>query len=346
MKVTIKDIAERAGVSVSAVSFALNDKPGVSRVTKDKIHRVADELGYAYHLNKTNGTPDMTGDVVKVLKLVRHGHTINASHSFFIDAYIEGINEIAHQQGITIEIGTFGEQTPLASILATINQGSPTLGYLVLGTELSEEEIKTIIATNRNIVFMDTLADYLQGHFVTMNNTDTVFQAISHLQQFGHTKIGLITSSVSTQNFHLRERAFHQVMQDLGLSVYDHFTVDVDSTFDGAYKDMLAFLAKDPELPSAFFATNDIMALGVMKALHERGFNIPEDISLVGFDNIPMSEMSSPPLTTIDVYKHKIAQHALQILLSQQGSKPCHTSIKTVIDGRLIVRSSVKNLTK
>jgi LacI family transcriptional regulator len=83
-----------------------------------------------------------------------------------------------------------------------------------------------------------------------------------------------------------------------------------------------------------------------MKALHERSFNIPEDISLVGFDNIPMSEMSSPPLTTIDVYKHKIAQHALQILLSRQGSKPCHTSIKTVIGGRLIVRASVKNLIK
>jgi LacI family transcriptional regulator len=346
MKVTIKDIAERAGVSVSAVSFALNNKPGVSRGTKDKIHRVADELGYAYHLNKAAGSPEMTGDVVKVLKLVRHGHTINASHSFFIDAYIEGINEIAHQQGITIEIGTFGEHTPLSAILATINQGSPTIGYLVLGTELSEDDMRAIIATDRNIVFMDTLADYLPGHFVTMNNTDTVFQAISHLKEFGHTKIGLIKSSVSTQNFHLRERAFNQVMQDLDLAFNEQFTVDVDSTFDGAYKDMLAYLDKKPTLPTAFFATNDIIALGVMKALHERSFNIPEDISLVGFDNIPMSEMSSPPLTTIDVYKHKIAQHALQILLSRQGSKPCHTSIKTVIGGRLIVRASVKNLIK
>ena len=341
MKVTIKDIAAKAGVSVSAVSFALNDKPGVSKTTKAKIQQVSTELGYPHHPPKTGKFIDHSGEIVKVLKIVRHGHTINASHSFFIDSYIEGINEIAHQQGITIEIGTYTANTPLSTILSTIGQASPAIGYLILGTELDVHEMEALIATRRNVVFMDTLADYVPGHFVTMNNTDTVHQAISHLKQYGHSQIGLIKSSVSTKNFHLRERAFHQVMQDSALSVDERYIVDVDSTFDGAYQGMLAHLNSTAELPTAFFCTNDIMALGAMKALHEKGFIIPEDISLVGFDNIPMSEMSSPPLTTIDVYKHKIAQHALQILLSDQGAKSANTSIKTVIDGRLIIRSSV-----
>ncbi|MDD3822702.1 MAG: LacI family DNA-binding transcriptional regulator, partial [Sphaerochaetaceae bacterium] len=98
MKVTIKDIAAKAGVSVSAVSFALNDKPGVSKATQERVRRVAAELGYIQPPSRHTSVPEQGGAVVKVLKILRHGHTINASHNFFIDAYLEGINEIAHQQ--------------------------------------------------------------------------------------------------------------------------------------------------------------------------------------------------------------------------------------------------------
>jgi LacI family transcriptional regulator len=341
MKITIKDIASRAGVSVSAVSFALNNKPGVSQATKDKIQRVAADMGYAPIQRQSSAD---TSSVVKVLKILRHGHTINASHNFFIDAYIEGINEIAHEQGITIEVGTFGADMPIAEIVEKMTQYSPTLGYLVLGTELSIPDMRAILSTQNNIVFMDTFVDYLAAHFVNMNNTDTVYKAVSHLRDFGHSRIGLIKSSVSTKNFSLREHAFYQIMKDLGLDVVPDFIVDVDSTFDGAYQDMLAHLRGNPELPTAFFATNDIMALGCMKAMHEKGFSIPEDISLVGFDNMPMSQMSSPPLTTIDVFTHKIGKNALNILLSGDANRNCMTSIKTLIDGRLISRSSVKRM--
>jgi LacI family transcriptional regulator len=341
MKITIKDIASKAGVSVSAVSFALNNKPGVSQATKDKIRQVAADMGYAPIQRQSSADGNA---VVKVLKILRHGHTINASHNFFIDAYIEGINEIAHEQGITIEVGTFGADMPISEIVEKMTQYSPTLGYLVLGTELSIPDMRAILSTQNNIVFMDTFVDYLSAHFVNMNNTDTVYKAVSHLKEFGHRRIGLIKSSVSTKNFSLRECAFTQVMDDLGLEVVPQFIVDVDSTFDGAYKDMLAHLRGNPELPTAFFATNDIMALGCMKAMHEIGYSIPDDISLVGFDNMPMSQMSSPPLTTIDVFTHKIGKNALNILLSGDMNRKCTTSIKTLIDGRLISRSSVKKM--
>ncbi|MDD3942110.1 MAG: LacI family DNA-binding transcriptional regulator [Sphaerochaetaceae bacterium] len=344
MKVTIKDIAAKAGVSVSAVSFALNDKPGVSKATQERVRRVAAELGYIQPPSRHTSVPEQGGAVVKVLKILRHGHTINASHNFFIDAYLEGINEIAHQQGITIEIGTFGSNTKMSRIVEMMQSYSPTLGYLILGTELSEEDMHQILSTQNNVVFMDTYVDYIPAHFVDMNNTDTVYQAINHLRQYGHKKIGMIKSSVSTKNFSLRERAFHQVMHDFGLEVDPSFIVDVDSTFDGAYRDMLRHMEGNPGLPTAFFATNDIMALGCMKAFHEKGLSIPDDLSLVGFDNLPMSEMSSPPLTTIDVFKHKIAQYALNILLTGHGNKPCTTSVKTLIDGRLISRSSVRRI--
>jgi LacI family transcriptional regulator len=100
MKVTIKEIAAKAGVSISAVSFALNDKPGVSQSTKELVHKIAKELGYIHIPPKSSPLVLPNGLVVKVLKIIRHGHTINASHNSFIDAYIEGLYEVAYQQGI------------------------------------------------------------------------------------------------------------------------------------------------------------------------------------------------------------------------------------------------------
>ncbi|MFA7671678.1 MAG: LacI family DNA-binding transcriptional regulator [Sphaerochaetaceae bacterium] len=345
MKVTIKEIAAKAGVSISAVSFALNNKPGVSQKTRELIYKTAKELGYTYTPLRSSPTVLLKGFVVKVLKIIRHGHTINASHNSFIDAYIEGLNEIAFQQGITIEVGTFPIETKIATIAEEMNKNKPNLGYLIVGTELSEDDIKILKNTDSNVVFMDTHIDYLKAHFVDMNNTDTVYRALNHLKEYGHKKIGLIKTSVSTQNFHMREKAFYKVMKDLSLPINPLYIVDVDSTYDGSYHDMLNHLNSNIELPTAFFATNDIMALGCLKAFGEKSIRVPEDLSIVGFDNLPMSEMSNPPLTTIDVYKECIALHALNILISLKGAQNGYQkSVKTLVDGTLISRSSVKRL--
>lgn len=344
MKVTIKDIAEKAGVSVSAVSFALNNKPGVSQKTRALIYKTAKELGYVHTSTKHSNGNLAKGLVVKVLKIIRHGHTINASHNSFIDAYIEGLNEVAQQQGIAIEVGTFPVETKITAIAEEMNKNKPKLGYLIVGTELSEADVKILNKCSCNVVFMDTLFEYVSAHFVDMNNTDTVYQALRHLKKYGHKKIGLIKTHVVTENFTMRERAFYKIMEELSLPINPEYIVDVDSTYEGAYSDMLEHLNTGAELPTALFATNDIMALGCMRAFREHEINIPEDLSIVGFDNLPMSEMSNPPLTTIDVYKEHIALHALNILISLQGTQNHQKSVKTVVDGALISRSSVKRL--
>lgn len=344
MKVTIKNIAEKAGVSISAVSFALNDKPGVSQKTKDLIYKTAKEMGYVSTPSKSPTMVLPKGLVVKVLKIIKHGHTINASHNSFIDAYIEGLNEFALQQGIVIEVGTFPVETPISTISEEMNKNKPDLGYLIVGTELSKDDIKILKNSSSNVVFMDTYFEFLRAHFVDMNNTDTVYHAISHLKKYGHKKIGLIKTNVVTENFTMREVAFYKVMRELNLPINENYIVEVDSTYDGSYHDMLNHLNNNGELPTAFFATNDIMALGCMKAFSEKLIKVPDDVSIVGFDNLPMSEMSNPPLTTIDVYKECIALHALNILISLQGPQNYQKSVKTLIDGELISRSSVKKI--
>ncbi len=340
MKITIKDIADKAGVSSAAVSLAINNKPGVSAETRSRVMDVARELGYE-PLSRIV-SPD-TDVIVRFLKISRHGHTINKNHNYFIDAYVEGITSIASESGTVLEVEAYGSETPLDSIITKIIESPQITGYLILGTELSEEDIRAFLKTGKDIVFVDTFLDYISADFVDMNNTDAVYKLINHFIQFGHKKIGLIKSSVNTRNFQLREKAFRQVMDSVGLDVNEKYIIDVDSTFENAYSDFKNFLQAKPELPTVFFAINDIIAMGCMRALQEAGYSIPDDVSIAAFDNLPMSSMVSPGLTTINVSKKEIGQTAFDMLLLKCGRESSPPPRKTLIGGKLITRNSVKD---
>jgi LacI family transcriptional regulator len=343
MKITIKKIAEKAGVSVAAVSLALNNKPGVSQQTRERVVEVARELGYEPSTRTVSRETDLT---VRFLKISRHGHTININHNHFIDAYVEGITNTASASGTVLEIESYSAEERLENIIKKINESPQISGYLILGTELSEEDIRAFVQTGKNIVFVDTFLDYISADFVDMNNTDAVFKLIHHIKKSGHRRIGLIKSSVNTRNFQLREKAFYQVMNALDLEVNNDFIIDVDSTFESSYTDFKTFLEGKPVLPTAFFATNDIIALGCMRALQEAGYKIPEDISIAAFDNLPMSTMVSPKLTTIDVSKRDIGHTAFEMLLLKVRKTGNAPPRKTMIGGKLIVRNSVRSLDK
>ncbi len=340
MKPTIKIVADHAKVSTSAVSIALNNKPGVSDETRERIIRTAKKLGYEPLIR----TETPTDPKVRFLKISRHEHTINKSHNYFIDAYVDGITNAARQNGAVLEFETYQADIPLAEIISKIEESPQINGYLILGTELSLQDIDTFVQTGKNIVFMDTFQDYIAADFVDMNNTDAVYKIIKHFLQNGHLKIGLIKSSVQTRNFFLREKAYFQVMHDLGIPINKDYIFDVDSTYEGAYSDMLKTLKSRKAFPTALFSINDIIALGCLRAFQESGFKIPEQISIAGFDNIPISEMIVPQLTSIDVSKKEIGQTAMEMLLLKLQREQPHPPRKTLIGGRLIKRSSVRKV--
>jgi len=340
MKPTIKTVAEKANVSTAAVSIALNNKPGVSEETRNRILETAKNLGYEPQIR--SDTP--TKPTIRFLKISRHGHTINKNHNYFIDAYVDGITNAARLSSAILEIETYQAEIPLSEIATKIKESPQISGYLILGTELSLQDIDTFIHTGKNIVFMDTFLDYIAADFVDMNNTDAIYKLVKHFLQNGHLDIGLIKSNVQTRNFFLREKAFYQVMHDLGIPINDDYIFDVDSTFKGAYSDLLRILPNKKTLPTALLAINDIIALGSLRALQENGLKIPEQISITGFDNIPMGEMVVPQLTSIDVSKNEIGQTAMEMLMMKIQRELPHPPRKTLIGGKLIKRNSVNKV--
>ncbi len=151
-------------------------------------------------------------------------------------------------------------------------QQQPAAGLVVLGTELSAADVEAFSHIRKPLVFLDTYHEFLPFDFVDMNNQDSVFTVVSHLQARGHRRIGMVTGSLQGEirNFRLREEAFVASLARCGLPFEQRFVFATDSTFHGAYDDMLAILRRGAELPTALFCSNDIIACGCLKALRRQ----------------------------------------------------------------------------
>ena len=339
MGTRIKDIARRAEVSEATVSLVLNQKPGVSTLTRDRILKLAREMDYGATQRQVLSTRTGT---IRFLKIATHGHTVNRDHNVFLADYIDGLTRSARALGYNLEISAFAG----AGIDEIVNsvRGASLKGVVVLGTELGPEAIESFANLSMPFVFLDTYYDFLPFDFVDMNNKDAVYDIIMHLIENGHESLGFVRSPVNTHNFFLRDEGFHQTMTELGMSIPTVNVFNVDSTFDGAYRDMLELLEGRGEMPTALFCTNDIMAYGTIKALRERGWRVPEDVSVVGFDDLPLSAVMEPPLTTMQVSKKRMGEMAVQLLSMRVENEESGPPTKIQIGGSLIVRGSVRNL--
>ena len=168
--------------------------------------------------------------------------------------------------------------------------------------------------------------------------------AVEHFVNKGHREIGIVASYVTTPNFAMRATAFKEALAYHGLPYVKDFCFMVDSTFPGVYKDMIETLPTRKKLPTALFCSNDIIAFGCIRALKEKGIRVPEDVSIIGFDNLPTSAMLDPALTTIEVSKRQIGKLAVPILnecIKSPGPLP---AAKVLVSGELVERFSVRDL--
>jgi DNA-binding LacI/PurR family transcriptional regulator len=335
--IKIKDVAKVANVSAATVSLVLNNKPGVSEETRQKILQITQSL-----INSTQShfsTNDGSAKAIRFLKIIKHGHVLNRDHNVFIASYLDGLEAEARAKGYNLEVTTI-DTVDTAAIGAAISH--PNIqGLVVLGTELTEMDMSAFEPFNLPMVFIDTEYEHLPFNFVDMNNLEAAYQIIKHFIDNGHSQIGLIKTNVETGNFRLREQGFYNALQYYKMPLNRSFIFEVDSTFDGAYQNMLQILKKSASLPTALFASNDIIAYGCIKAFKEFGLQVPGDISIIGFDDLPLSALMDPPLTTMRISKKQIGRMAMKLLLEKIESSSSISS-KIIIGSELVVRNSVK----
>lgn len=336
MSLRIKDIAKIAKVSPSTVSLVLNNKPGIGDETRQRVLNVIAEMGY--NTNALSKPALKNKGSIRFIVYKKNKKVV--SDTPFFSAVIEGIHQEARTSGYNLVISYVDQSTEKFNEELQHVCENPLNGILLLATEMSREDLAPFKQMGIPLLILDSYFEREDTDTVIIDNTSGVYQACQHLIDKGHQDIGYLKSSVSIQNFKQRHDGLVKAMADFELTLDKKQVYKLESTLDGAYQNMRNYLMGDPPLPSAFFADNDLIAAGAIKALKEKGFHVPEDISVLGFDDMPFCEMTDPPLTTIRVFKQRMGMLAVSRLI-ERIEKKVEEHIKIEVGTELIIRESV-----
>lgn len=333
MKANIKTISEITGFSSATVSNALNNKRGVNKATAEKILQVAREVGY------------LDSQRFRSVKLViyrKNGSVVNDSP--FFSSLMDGVEAECRNLGLDCVFCHIKQDSPAyeEEMSALLNDAS--CGLLLLATEMDAVEAARFREALAPIVILDNWYEDLGCSAVLIDNTDAASRAVKYLIDKGHKEIGHLCGRFQIKNFYYRKLGYERALQEHGLPLEPAYTFALTSSMEGAFADMTALLKNRPTLPTAFFADNDMIALGAMRALSQAGIRVPQDVSIVGFDDLPFCAISDPPLTTVRVYNRQMGQAAVRRLmqLAEYGNEYC---AKIQITSDFVERGSVRDFT-
>jgi len=337
MALKLKDIADKLNISTATVSLVLNNKAGVGEETRRKVLDLIAEMGY--DTNMLSKPALKNNRSIRFIIYKKHSKVV--SDTPFFSALIEGIEQEARKVGYNLVISYLNEMENKAETLRILEE-NPLSGIILLATEMQDEDLAPFRKLGIPIVLLDSSFDNEGLDTVVIDNIQGAYTAVRYLIGMGHTEIGYLHSSVLINNFEERRRGFLKALEDHGIRENKKTVYRLGSTTEDAYADMCRLLNSNMELPTAFFADNDIIAFGAIKALKEKGVKIPEEISVIGFDDMPFCTITEPALTTIKVHKQRMGMLAVKRLIEKiDGNAP--EFIKLLIGTELVIRKSVLN---
>ena len=333
MKVSIRDLSKITGFSPATISNALNHKKGVNRETAEEIFRVARETGYLSANAVTK---------IRLLIFKKNGQIIEDTP--FFQSLIEGFEEECHRLGYKMVISRADQreadyENQVREILH--EQGA---AVVVLATEMMDGDLEPYRNAPCPLILLDHWSESMEFNAVLINNADAARMMTEHLLNYGHKEIGYLKGSFRIKGFRSRYVGFLTALRKKKIPYREEYTVTLGTSLNDAYQDMLKYLEKNPVLPTAYFADNDMIALGAMKALQEKGYRIPEDVSIVGFDDLPFSEISSPGLTTLRVPNREMGKMAVRRAAELIEGIAADAVTKTQVCPKIVYRDTVKRI--
>lgn len=337
-RVTIREVAERAGVSKTAVSFAFNDPSRLPEATVQKILAVARELGYAPHPLARSLNTGRTG--ILGLLLPQDIPTVLES-SFFIQ-FMRGIGRICDQEGLSLML-----VPPVkGSMLKAVNHAIVD-GFVVLGLEPQDPVVS--ILRRRHVPFVMVDSEPLDGvPCINIEDYEGARAAMMHAIHQGHRRIAIVAFESGkegnwreyTGTLRWRLAGYMDALATVGLSLETSGVqiLECENSLEGG-ADAFGRLWQTPSHPTVVLAMSDIIALGVIDAAHAQGLEVPKDLSVIGYDDIPEAQRADPPLTTVRQPIVDKGEQAAELLVKAlQGEL---TGERRTLSTELIVRASV-----
>lgn len=330
---TIRELAKLAGVSPATVSIVLNGRKGVGQETRDRILAIAQE--HSYELPHKGEAPKR----VIFVKHRKHGMLVEENQGF-ISAIMDEVESQCAELGHSLSIVQSYDN--LEEVLKNIDYAA-YCGVIVLATEIDPSAFHQLDLIPIPYVVVDNSMRNFPCSSVGISNSENVRFAMEHCAGLGHYDIAHFRSSIPICNFVERNEAFRRSARELGIRFDKKNEFYLEPTLMGAYEDMKKYLKANMKLPRCAFADNDTIAIGAMKALKECGYWVPDDISVIGFDDITFAAIHTPALTTVRVEKKKLGKLAVWLLF-ELIDKDKDLNAKISITGQVIERTSMRRL--
>ncbi|QXB76819.1 ribose operon transcriptional repressor RbsR [Enterobacter asburiae] len=307
---TMKDVARMAGVSTSTVSHVINNDRFVSEAIREKVEAAVKELNYA---------PSALARSLKLNQTRTIGMLITASTNPFYSELVRGVERSCFERGYSLVLcNTEGDEQRMNRNLETLMQKRVD-GLLLLCTE-THQPSKEIIQRYPSIptVMMDWAPFDGTSDLIQDNSLLGGDMATQYLIDKGHTRIACITGPLDKTPARLRLEGYISAMERAGLAIPDGYRITGDFEFNGGFEAMQKLLTQKPR-PKAVFIGNDAMAFGAYQALYQAGLRVPDDMAVIGYDDIELASYMTPPLTTIHQPKDELGELAIDVLIHRMA---------------------------
>jgi len=326
---TIKDVAREAQVSVATVSRVFNDSGPVSDETRRRIREVAARLRYAPHGAARSLITSKTNTI---------GVLLPDLHGEFFSEMIRGMDQAAKKRGYQLLVSSSHDARDEMEAALRAMRGRVD-GLIAMSPHLDAASLMANVPATLPVVLLNCAVNGEGYDALTIENRRGAYAMVRHLLGLGHRAIAIITGASGNYDAAERLRGYRKAMRAAGVEVPNEWELPGDFTEASGYRAIGALLALAPR-PTAVFAANDSMAIGAMSALREAGLRVPEDVAVVGFDDVPMARYMSPPLTSVHVAIAELGARAVEKLLQAMDEKHDHERHHQRFATTLVIRQS------
>ncbi|MGF1763526.1 DNA-binding transcriptional regulator CytR [Aliivibrio kagoshimensis] len=326
---TMKDVALLAEVSTATVSRALMNPEKVSITTRKRVEEAVIESGYSPNSFARNLRRNESKTVVAIVP--------DICDPYFTEI-IKGIEEAAMENGYIVLLGDSRQQKKREDSFVNLLFTKQVDGMLLLGTDLPFDVSKQ---EQKNLPPMVMACEYspeLELPTVHIDNLTAAFEAVNYLTQIGHKQIAQISGPEQATLCHFRHQGYQQALRRGGVTMNPTYTAFGDFSFESGSTALTRLMAL-PETPTAIFCHNDVMAIGAIHQAKKMGLRIPQDLSIIGFDDIQFSQYYDPPLTTVSQPRYEIGRQSMLMLLERLKGREVQIGSR-LLDATLTIRES------
>lgn len=330
-KPTLKDVAKLAGVSSATVSRVINDANYVSHDVRARVNKALDELKYspnrvARRLRVKEGGRKLLGLLVPDIQ-----------NPFYVDV-IRGVEEIVYSNNYAVFICNFSQDYKKEKAYLDIMKAEGIDGLIVAPYHEEDKMVVSLVKEGLPIVCVDRGLSQVEVDLVVVDNESGAYKAVKHLIQLGHKRIGYVGGLYAIPTSRHRRDGYIKALEEHGIDVDESLIKFGDSKRESGQQMVREFLDMDVP-PTALFTGNNVITLGGLEVIHSRGIRIPEEIALVGFDDMYWSNSLNPPLTAVLQSGYEIGKQATSMLFKRL-EEPEREPRKVLLNTKLIIRQS------